>query len=109
LCKKADLVDALTQSGIKIDYLEQKGSLPIRIHSSGKGLVGGMIELSAQVSSQFVSSVLLSGPYASSSITLKLQGETIVSEPYIDMTIQLMKIFGIEVKKIDEKQVCYLI
>lgn len=92
------LVDALRQNGAQIEYLEQEKSLPIRVHSTG-GFQGGMIELAATVSSQYVSSILMAAPYAKSPVTLRLVGGKPISQPYIDMTISMMSSFGISVTK----------
>lgn len=95
------LVDALRLNGVKIDYLGQENSLPLRIHAAG-GLKGGLIELAATVSSQYVSSILMAAPYAKSPVTLRLVGGKPISQPYIDMTISMMKSFGIQVKSATE-------
>ena len=91
-----DLTDALIEVGCSIDHLESPTSLPIKVHSTG--LRGGRIELSGKVSSQFVSSVLISAPYAQSAVTIALK-EKPVSQSYIDMTVSLMKQFGIDVER----------
>lgn len=91
------LVDALSENGSKIKYLEKQGSLPLEITPNSSGLKGGMIRLSASISSQYVSSILISAPYAAEPVTLVLTGENVVSQPYIDMTIQMMKSFGVSV------------
>lgn len=93
-----DLVDALTANDAKIDYLENRGSLPLRIAASG-GFAGGNINLAAKVSSQYVSSLLMCAPYAREPVTLKLVGGKPVSQPYIDMTTEMMRSFGIDVQK----------
>lgn len=90
------LVDALRSNGVAIDYLEREKSLPLRINASA-GLEGGEIELAATVSSQYVSSILMAAPYAKKAVTLRLVGGKPISQPYIDMTISMMKSFGIEV------------
>lgn len=92
------LVDALRLNGVEIEYMEQEKSLPLRVSSSG-GLRGGLIELAATVSSQYVSSILMAAPYAKSPVTLRLVGGKPISQPYIDMTISMMRSFGIEVTK----------
>lgn len=92
------LVDSLNKNGCKIEYLESVGSLPLKIQS-GTGFKGGRIELEATVSSQYVSSILMAAPYASSPVTLALVGGKPISQLYIDMTISMMKTFGIEVEK----------
>lgn len=92
-----DLVNALTGNGCKITYQGKEGCLPILAQSTG--LVGGDIHLAATVSSQYVSSVLMSAPYAQTSVTLNIAGGKTVSQTYIDMTVSLMQQFGIDVKK----------
>ncbi|KAJ5091466.1 hypothetical protein NUU61_006336 [Penicillium alfredii] len=93
-----DLVDALTVNGANVEYLERKGSLPLRIAASG-GFAGGKINLAAKVSSQYVSSLLMCAPYAKEPVTLKLVGGKPISQPYIDMTTAMMRSFGIDVQK----------
>ena len=91
------LVTALHQNGSKIEFLESQGCLPLAI--SPQGLRGGHIQLAASVSSQYVSSILLCAPYATEPITLELTGGQVISQPYIDMTIAMMKTFGIAVSR----------
>jgi len=93
------LVEALNANGCDIKFLGKNKSLPISIsHKNGK-LQGGNIKLAASVSSQYVSSILMSAPYAQNPVTLELVGDNVVSQPYIDMTIAMMKHFGIEVTR----------
>lgn len=89
------LVDALRENGSQIKYLESQGCLPLSI--SPAGLKGSRIQLAASVSSQYVSSILLCAPYAAEPVTLELTGGQVISQPYIDMTIAMMKTFGVEV------------
>ena len=89
------LVDALLSNGCNIQYLESQGCLPLAI--SPNGLKGSNIQLAASVSSQYVSSILLCAPYAEEPVTLELTGGQVISQPYIDMTVAMMKTFGIEV------------
>jgi pentafunctional AROM polypeptide len=71
----------------------------------GTGLRGGKIELAADVSSQFVSSILLSAPYANAPVTLQLDPhKEVVSQPYIDMTVSLMRDFGVDVQVSADKR-----
>ncbi|KAF4458455.1 3-phosphoshikimate 1-carboxyvinyltransferase [Fusarium albosuccineum] len=90
------LVDALRSNGVDIEYLGKENSLPLRVDAAG-GFKGGDIELAATVSSQYVSSILMAAPYAKKPVTLRLVGGKPISQPYIDMTISMMKTFGIEV------------
>jgi len=91
------LVTALQANGNKIDYLELSNCLPLAI--APQGLKGGHIQLAASVSSQYVSSILLCAPYAREPVTLELTGGQVISQPYIDMTIAVMKTFGVEVSR----------
>ncbi|KAL1297789.1 hypothetical protein AAFC00_006325 [Neodothiora populina] len=94
------LVDALRSNGVDIEYIGKPGSrsLPLRIAAAG-GFKGGDIELTAKVSSQYVSSILMCAPYAKQPVTLRLVGDKVISQPYIDMTIAMMAQFGVYVKK----------
>ncbi|KAH8677261.1 dehydroquinase class 1 [Xylariales sp. PMI_506] len=100
------LVDALRTNGVKIDYLGKENSLPVRVDAAG-GLDGGLIELAATVSSQYVSSILMCAPYAKKPVTLRLVGGKPISQFYIDMTTAMMKAFGITVTKSDVEEHTY--
>ncbi|KAF8632649.1 hypothetical protein AX17_004782 [Amanita inopinata Kibby_2008] len=91
------LVAALRENGSKVDYLESEGCLPLSI--APNSLRGGKIQLAASISSQYVSSILLCAPYAQEPVTLELTGGQVISQPYIDMTIAMMKAFGILVTR----------
>nr|AGK89942.1 tetra-functional AROM-like protein [Acanthamoeba castellanii str. Neff] len=91
----SDLVEALRENGCVINYLEKEGYFPIEV-VGGKGLNGGVINLSAKLSSQYVSSILLSAPYALNDVDLQIKGEA-VSQPFIEMTIKVMQQFGVKV------------
>ncbi|CAK7264904.1 3-dehydroquinate dehydratase (3-dehydroquinase) [Sporothrix epigloea] len=91
------LVDALRSNGVKVKYLGKEKSLPLEIDAAG-GLEGGTIELAATVSSQYVSSILMAAPYAKKPTVLRLVGGKPISQPYIDMTISMMKAFGVHVE-----------
>lgn len=91
------LVDSLRKNGAEIDYLGIENSLPLRIATTGFN--GGLIELAAAISSQYVSSLLMCAPYAKKPVTLKLVGGKPISQPYIDMTIAMMATFGIVVTR----------
>ena len=99
------LVDALRANGSSIKYLESEGCLPLSIGVTQNGLIGGHIQLSASVSSQFVSAILLCAPYAAEDVVLELVGGHVVSQPYIDMTIAMMNTFGIQVQRDKGKDV----
>lgn len=86
------LVDALRQLGASIEYVGNEGYPPLKI--AGCQLHGGNIVMRGDVSSQYASAVLMVSPLAGG-ITLTLEGD-IVSRPYIDMTLALMRHHGIE-------------
>lgn len=86
------LVDALRSLGAEIDYTGEEGYPPLRIN--GKRLQGNRIEIDAAVSSQFVSALLLIAPLLKDGLIIRMKGE-IVSRPYIQMTLNVMKHFGI--------------
>ena len=85
------LVDALRQIGANIEYVGQEGYPPLRI--VGNTLTGGEVSLPANVSSQYISALLMIGPTLQKGLHLHLIGE-VVSRPYIDMTLGLMTEFG---------------
>ncbi len=87
----APLVDALTQLGAHITYLDNPGFLPI--HIIGKQLNGGELNIDATTSSQFVSALMLISPMLNGGLTLSLPEET-VSKTYITMTLGVMNAFG---------------
>ncbi|KAK3683546.1 Shikimate dehydrogenase [Podospora appendiculata] len=95
------LVDALRSNGVGVKYLEKENSLPVQVDAAG-GLAGGVMELAATISSQYVSSLLMAAPYARKPVTLSLVGGKPISQPYIDMTITMMASFGIQVQRSTE-------
>lgn len=92
----APLVDALRGLGASIRYLGADGYPPLEIQASR--LKGGHVSLAGDLSSQFLSSLLLAAPLASGPVIIKVPGEQ-VSKPYIDMTIRLMADFGVQVTR----------
>lgn len=86
------LVEALNALGAHITYLEKEGFPPLRI--AGSALQGGEIALPGNVSSQYISAILMVAPRMERGVTLHLEGE-IVSRPYIHITLQLMRQFGV--------------
>lgn len=87
------LVDALNELGAKIEYIEKEGYPPLRIY--GSALQGGRIEMQGNVSSQYISALLMLAPTMQQGLRLVLQGD-IISVPYIQMTIKIMEQFGIQ-------------
>ena len=94
----APVIAALEQLGISIEH-GNKYRLPLTINGSGK-IAGGVIEIDASASSQFVSALLLLGPATENGITVKHLGQSLPSQPHIDMTIQMLRQFGGEVEVI---------
>jgi 3-phosphoshikimate 1-carboxyvinyltransferase len=87
------LVDALNQLGAEITYIEKEGFSPIKI--VGKKLIQSKVSLPANVSSQFVSALLLIAPKLENGLELTLEG-AITSRPYIQMTLDLLGEIGVE-------------
>lgn len=87
------LVDSLRQGGANIDYLEQENYPPLRLRG---GFIGGDIEVDGSVSSQFLTALLMTAPLAPEDTIIRVKGE-LVSKPYIDITLNLMKTFGVEI------------
>ena len=91
----AILVDALRRLGAQIEYVGEEGFPPLKI--TGKKLVGGQLEIPGNVSSQYISALLMIGPMLKEGLTLQLTGD-IISRPYIDLTLWMMGEFGAEAK-----------
>lgn len=89
------LVDALRTLGADIAYQGEEGYPPLKI--TGRRLDGGVLRLDASVSSQFVSALLMIAPAMVGGLRLELDGD-VVSRPYIDMTIEMMRRAGAEVE-----------
>ena len=87
----AVLVDALRRLGADITYVGEEGFPPLRI--KGRKLEGGLLEVPGNISSQYVSALLMIGPMLSNGLTLHLMGD-IISRPYIDLTLWMMREFG---------------
>ncbi|KMJ46520.1 3-phosphoshikimate 1-carboxyvinyltransferase [Xenorhabdus khoisanae] len=87
------LVDALRQGGAEIVYLEQENYPPLHIKG---GFSGGKVTVDGSVSSQFLTALLMSAPLADNDTEIHIQGD-LVSKPYIDITLALMKSFGVTV------------
>jgi len=88
------LVDALNKLGAKITFLEEQGYPPLEIG----GLISqktNTLEIAGNVSSQYISALLMIAPTLPNGLKLKLKGEA-VSTPYIDMTLSIMQHFGVK-------------
>lgn len=89
-----DLVDVLKQLGASISYENKIGYPPLLI--KGTSIKGGSANINGNVSSQYISSLLLVAPYFTDGLALTLQSD-LVSLPYITMTIEVMKEFGADI------------
>ena len=96
------LVNALRQLGADITYAGEDGFPPLRI--CGKQLEGGRLEMPGNVSSQYISALLMIGPTLKKGLQLKLTGN-IVSRPYIDLTLHVMRQFGCNIAWTDESTI----
>ncbi len=85
------LVDALRKLGANIEYVGTEGYPPLRI--TGQSLNGGLLEIPGNVSSQYISALLMIAPMLKEGMTLHLLGD-IISRPYIDLTLWMMGEFG---------------
>lgn len=89
------IIDALRNLGAEIED-EGRGSLPFTVRGAG-GLKGGVVEIDASASSQFVSALLLAGARFGEGIDIRHIGDPVPSMPHIDMTIAQLRLRGVEV------------
>ena len=89
------LVDALVQVGANVQYLEREGYPPLAIRNTG--LQGGKVQIDGSISSQFLTALLMAAPLAEGDMEIQIMGE-LVSKPYIDITLAMMKDFGVTVE-----------
>ncbi|MGP2483758.1 3-phosphoshikimate 1-carboxyvinyltransferase [Pantoea eucalypti] len=88
------LVDALRQGGATIEYLENENYPPLRLRG---GFTGGDVSVDGSVSSQFLTALLMTAPLAQQDTCITIKGD-LVSKPYIDITLNLMQCFGVDVE-----------
>ena len=88
------LVDALRRLGADIEYMEEEGYPPLRIR--GHQLDGGWIEVPGNISSQYISALLIAAPAMRQGMNLHL-ASGVISKPYIELTLCTMRDFGAEV------------
>lgn len=91
-----DLVDALSALGAEISYTETEGYPPVKI--SADGLKGGDVSVRGNISSQYLTALLICAPYCKAPLHIHVEGE-LISKPYILLTLDVMKAFGIEVHR----------
>jgi 3-phosphoshikimate 1-carboxyvinyltransferase len=94
-----DLVDALLQLNADITYLNQEGYPPLKI-SPSEIIVNSSIKIRGDISSQFLTALLMAIPLTKKEVSIEIVGD-LISKPYIDITLNLMSRFGVQVKKID--------
>ena len=87
-----DLTRALEKLGAACRVEGAGGCPPVRV--AGGGLRGGEATIDARRSSQYVSAVLLAAPYAARDVTLRFEAGELVSRPYVDLTLDVMRAFG---------------
>ncbi len=95
-----DLVDALRQLGANITYLGNEGFPPLQISPSV--LAGDTVEVRGDVSSQFLTGLLMALPLIGQTVRVEVLGE-LISKPYIEITLAMMARFGVDVVKQDEQ------
>ncbi len=86
------LVQALNKLGANISYFDKKGFPPLII--KGQEIVGGEISLSSNISSQYISALMLIAPILKNGLLINLEGK-ITSKPYLEMTLAILKKIGI--------------
>lgn len=96
----AALIDALRAAGSDLQCLHREGYPPIQI---GGGLRAGAIEIDGSASSQYVSALLMALPLLAEDSLLKLTG-TVVSWPYIELTLAMLKRFGIKIHQVCQQE-----
>ena len=89
-----DLLDGLNQLGAQVRSINNTGCPPVEIIANG--LPGGITELSGAISSQYLSAILLTSPFAQIPVEIRIK-DHLVSIPYVEMTIKLMNRFGVNV------------
>ena len=95
------LVDALRELGANIEYVEKEGFPPLRIQ--GTILTKSHISLPGNISSQYISALLMIAPTLKNGLQVTLTGD-IISRPYIDLTLQLMKDFGAQASWLNDHE-----
>jgi 3-phosphoshikimate 1-carboxyvinyltransferase len=98
-----DLVDALRQIGANIEYLGNEGFPPLRISPpspiDGEGVTNPTIKIRGDVSSQFLTALLMALPLTKQVATIEVVGE-LISKPYIEITLNLIAKFGVHIMRI---------
>ena len=104
-----DLVDSLTQLGANIQTVQnvegetQNAQICPPVKIIANGLPGGKTKIAGDISSQFLSALLMVAPYAKNPIEIELTTD-LNSKPYVDMTLAIMRDFGVEIERRDYSQ-----
>jgi len=93
------LVKALTELGVQIESLDKPNCIPLRVH--GGTLRGGEVRVPGNLSSQYISGLMMGAACMAKGLTIHIEGE-LVSKPYVDMTAQTMRDFGASVSRDSE-------
>lgn len=96
-----DLLDALNQLGASVKSVRGNNCPPV--HIDAQRLRGGTATISGAISSQFLSALLMAAPYAQTDVTLQVR-DKLVSKPYVDLTLDIMRQFGVQVSHEDYRQ-----
>ena len=99
-----DLVDALRRLGVRIDCLGQEGYPPLALQG-GDPRLDGPVRVRGDVSSQFLTALLMALPLLGTEALVEVEGE-LISRPYIDITLNLMARFGVEVERLPGDRFC---
>jgi 3-phosphoshikimate 1-carboxyvinyltransferase len=91
-----DLVEALRGIGARIDYSGRKGFPPLAIHPGE--IRAGTLKVRGEVSSQFLTALLMARPITGVASTIQVEGE-LISKPYVEITLNVMRRFGVEVER----------
>jgi 3-phosphoshikimate 1-carboxyvinyltransferase len=91
-----ELASSLNKLGAEISYYGHDGFPPVSVKA--RGIRGGKVEIGGEVSSQYISSLLLAGPYMENGVEIEVKG-TLVSRPYVDVTVDVMRQFGVVIRR----------
>lgn len=93
----ADLIDALRQLGVKIESTNTANPKCPPVQIDAHGLAGGEVNIAGNISSQYLSGIMLAAPMATGGIDVRVTGE-LVSTPYVEMTAEVMRSFGAKIE-----------
>src|SRR6185295_17639705 len=92
-----DLVDALRRLGADVEYLGREGYPPLAIHPAPVR-AGGEARVRGDVSSQFLSGLLMALPLSGARTVVRVEGE-LISKPYVDITLNTVRRFGVDIER----------